>query len=662
MKTVPLTLACALLFWGYASELTILSILCAALVELPRIIKKRWNPTNTQINKLSDTCSVVIAGSIIYFISTTPEYALQRTLIFLPVFSFPLVFIQEFTVSGRTDIKALYLFKKKHIADPVKVEINLGFPYIILCLVSAGAVNNRSIFYYFAAGTIIGVVLFFLRSKRSSIPVWGLSILTAALMGILLSSVLVLFQEKMTGIALDFLFDDSADPFRQSTALGAVGRLKLSNKIVFRVIAPGKKKQTYLLKEASYTYFSKNSWVAANTSFKKVEKTDLGKFPLLPGKVNGELTILSRLKNGQGLLRVPEKVLMLNGTGVSVIKTNGLGAYYAEDCPGFITYNAGYGKPDPGLSPPGKMDLYLPDGEKKLFSDLAKELDLPNRPARQALNAVNSYFLTRFTYSLDLIQENLASPITGFITRSKTGHCEYFATATVLLLRGAGIPARYVSGYLAFEKSPLEGKIVVRRKHAHAWAEVYIDGKWIFFDTTPPSWMDDEETGFLKKLLPDLFSFIGFGLASLRWGDPGMKKQLLWLLVPLFILIIRRLLKEENKNTKKAASIDLTLQDTVPGADNSLYYLYKLEEKLEKSGYERKKYETYGYFFERIKDSVFIKGSEKSITEVIKLHNRLRFGNYPLTGDEIDLLKENTDRLTDQLTKTFATGYGSKEL
>ncbi|MBT8330725.1 MAG: transglutaminase-like domain-containing protein, partial [Deltaproteobacteria bacterium] len=37
--------------------------------------------------------------------------------------------------------------------------------------------------------------------------------------------------------------------------------------------------------------------------------------------------------------------------------------------------------------------------------------------------------------------------IENFLTRSRSGHCEYFATATVLLLRQAGIPARYARGY-----------------------------------------------------------------------------------------------------------------------------------------------------------------------------------------------------------------------
>ena len=58
-----------------------------------------------------------------------------------------------------------------------------------------------------------------------------------------------------------------------------------------------------------------------------------------------------------------------------------------------------------------------------------------------------------------------------FLLRTRSGHCEYFATATVLLLRQLGIPARYAVGYAVHEATGR--KYVVRQRDAHAWCLVW---------------------------------------------------------------------------------------------------------------------------------------------------------------------------------------------
>ncbi len=74
---------------------------------------------------------------------------------------------------------------------------------------------------------------------------------------------------------------------------------------------------------------------------------------------------------------------------------------------------------------------------------------------------------------------------------TQTGYCVHYASTMVMLLRAAGIPARYVSGY-AFESAG--GKSTVRGYHAHAWAE-YLDpdNGWTVIDATPASWMPSPE-------------------------------------------------------------------------------------------------------------------------------------------------------------------------
>ena len=97
-----------------------------------------------------------------------------------------------------------------------------------------------------------------------------------------------------------------------------------------------------------------------------------------------------------------------------------------------------------------------------------------------------------------------------FLTESKEGYCTYFATAAVLMYRCAGIPARYVEGYVAAddtiksgvpiqttqtrktsdnvqtEENVVEYQVDLKDNAAHAWAEVYMDGYgWVTVEVTP---------------------------------------------------------------------------------------------------------------------------------------------------------------------------------
>jgi hypothetical protein len=80
-------------------------------------------------------------------------------------------------------------------------------------------------------------------------------------------------------------------------------------------------------------------------------------------------------------------------------------------------------------------------------------------------------------------------PIEAFLTRTHKGHCEYFATACVLLLRAQNIPARVATGFYASDWNPQSQSFTVRQCDAHAWAEVWLDGYgWLTLDPTPPDW------------------------------------------------------------------------------------------------------------------------------------------------------------------------------
>lgn len=103
-------------------------------------------------------------------------------------------------------------------------------------------------------------------------------------------------------------------------------------------------------------------------------------------------------------------------------------------------------------------------------------------------------WLTRFIPEI-LSEKNydLATPrapagedfVSWFLLESETGYCVHFATAATMLLRYCGIPARYVTGYLA-QTTPGEWT-QVSEDDAHAWVEYYLDGTgWKQLEVTPP--------------------------------------------------------------------------------------------------------------------------------------------------------------------------------
>ena len=103
---------------------------------------------------------------------------------------------------------------------------------------------------------------------------------------------------------------------------------------------------------------------------------------------------------------------------------------------------------------------------------------------------------------------------------------EYFATGTVLLLRALGIPARYVSGFSVQDYSHMEKRFLIRERHAHAWAEAYVDGRWIEIDNTPGDWVAAEDAAApFWAPLADTLSFAAHAFTEWR-RDGGAGKGL----------------------------------------------------------------------------------------------------------------------------------------
>lgn len=100
--------------------------------------------------------------------------------------------------------------------------------------------------------------------------------------------------------------------------------------------------------------------------------------------------------------------------------------------------------------------------------------------------AIEAHLQHDYGYSLEM-KAGGPDPLADFLFNVRTGHCEYFSTAMVVMLRTHGIPARVVNGFLPGEYNDAAEAFTVRQSDAHSWVEVYFPETqaWITFDPTP---------------------------------------------------------------------------------------------------------------------------------------------------------------------------------
>lgn len=105
-------------------------------------------------------------------------------------------------------------------------------------------------------------------------------------------------------------------------------------------------------------------------------------------------------------------------------------------------------------------------------------------PAERVAAALKLFSGAPFAYTLE--PEPLqGEQIDDFLFRTRRGFCEHYAGSFVFLMRAAGVPARVVVGYQGGEVNAVSGDIIVRQSDAHAWAEVWLQGRgWVRVDPT----------------------------------------------------------------------------------------------------------------------------------------------------------------------------------
>ena len=133
-----------------------------------------------------------------------------------------------------------------------------------------------------------------------------------------------------------------------------------------------------------------------------------------------------------------------------------------------------------------RLNLALPKSGNPQARALAQQLfaQSGSDPVRYMAAIERWIHQTEFRYTLSPPRLN-TNRIDEFLFETKAGFCEHYSSSFTFMLRAAGIPARVVAGYQGGELSRSGNVWEVRQMDAHAWTEVWLEGKgWLRVDPT----------------------------------------------------------------------------------------------------------------------------------------------------------------------------------
>jgi len=641
VNTPPGLVGAAVLFWGWQTGLLLLALPIAAVLEFARKVPWRWDFTRREFDRLADLSTILFVGAVVYFVlAGGANRAVIGVFQWLPVIWLPLVVSQA--LSGGTPIELATLFWS--LRGPARREgtgrqgINLAYPYFALCILSASSANVRDGQFYGGLCLLAAWALWSVKPRHVPIAAWAGAVLAVSVLG--WAGHIGLHRSQValeTAISEWFgALSGRHDPFRTTTNIGQVGALKLADRIVLR-LEPRTGGPPARLREATYNAYHASTWFAVESPLADIPPGADGATWRLrpPTESSGIVTIAGSLQRGRGVLALPEGTFELQRLPAVGMRLSRLGAVTIDEGPAFVSFTVRSARGPIFDGRPTDNDLRLPPREASFLSGLAVNLGLPGRAPEEAVAAVGTFLRTGFRYAMYVPRQRPGpDALEDFLVRTRAGHCEYFATATVLLLRSAGVPARYAVGYSVDEFSPVEGCYVVRARHAHAWALAWVNGAWHDVDTTPGDWRTAEAaTASAWESFWDVWSWLAFLVTRWRWseGTGTWVGYLGWFLIPLSAALIWRIYARTRRGRVPTISAVQAPAALPPGADSEFYMV---ERRLAVLAFERPPGEPLARWIARIEAQRPASISTDLLHPLLRLHYRYRFDPQALTADE----------------------------
>jgi len=610
----------AILCWGWQVEMLMYAIPMALLLELKNHVDRRWVFTQKEFYLLADATSLVLVGLVIYYFSATrATHFLFFLLQVMPMVFYPLVLALNYSTTEKLNLDVfVYSIRNDKISKPGILE--LDHIYIGVCLVAMSTQVASRLWFPLLAAVFMTWVLYVNRSERYTPAIWSwlmaLVFVVSIAGGVTLRESHVLLKKK-SAEWLAGLIRSRTDPFKTQTALGRVGALKLSDQILFRVEMSERRNQPLLLHEASYDTPTANDWLLLNPGFKSVQHVRLDSWRWHKQHPSEQtLTFHPEYDDDKGLLPLPRNAVAISGFEAVEVSKSAYGALRAIGITPLPDYKVHYMNGVDIFGPPEPSDTSLTGVRKRIFQRVVDvDAAMLLNPA-QRVQRVEQFF-EDFRYTLFQPEREFASsPMENFLNVTRAGHCEYFASATAMMLRTMDIPARYVVGYSVQEYSPTLGMYIVRSRHAHAWVIAYYQDQWRVVDTTPSIWLETEsQASAVYQPVLDMISNLVF-LGRHWWNNQTEDTKTLGLLLvagALFLFLIWRMMGSPQI---KLGSDEM--EDTVsihyPGTESPFY---RIETILEQQGMWRYKGEPLSQWIARIKHD--------ELLDLLPVHYRWRF-------------------------------------
>ncbi len=641
-----LLLLAALFFWGWQTEMLWLGGLLAAVLIAAVWVKGRYHFDKASFFQVADLCALIAVAIFAFlWIDDKASKAVYPTLALLPVALLPLLILQLLDEKQQVPLSALMFLKRKL---PTSWFDFLPL-YIGVCLFSAATAAPGPLSYFIGLVILLMALLLLMHKQlgpKQRVAVMVMVTLAAGL-GLMMQWLMVDWQKQIEANINQWLLNYHASS-QTTTAIGDVGRLKLSDEIVLRVKPLSKRSKPMLLRKGSYLRYINGTWLGGSWKDQQASLDSAGWHLHEQDLAQPhELRIYQSFPRSRDTLALPARTAELKQLAADAVTIGQGGSVQATGLPPFAAYDVSYGglHDFSVLDQSSAADLKVSVEEAKAVAQVAKELGLyqlrHDQGDRAVLAELNRYFFFDFSYSTYLRgTDGKQNTLSNFLLHSKSGHCEYFASATVLLLREVGIPARYAVGYSMHEWDDEADMFLVRGRDSHAWAIAEIDGEWRDVDNTPPNWIafENKDRSPLQGL-KDAWSDMMFAFKKWRYSESEIPDSVWFtLLAVLFVILAWRVLRQvnvEDQPAKKKAEIRF---------DASNWLL--LEQELEKAGLSRLPGESLTTWLQRI--------DMQELLPFVPLYYQQRFDRVPDPEQQETLdavIKDFRKRFSDKQAK-----------
>jgi transglutaminase-like putative cysteine protease len=272
-----------------------------------------------------------------------------------------------------------------------------------------------------------------------------------------------------------------------------------------------------------------------------------------------------------------------------------------------------------------RLDAEIAPGVVSLAESLCENCRTPT----EKIARVESFFREQFQYRLGIDVPRGEDPITHFLLRRQPAHCEFFATGTAVLLRLAGVPCRYVIGYVVRERNAVGGYWVARNRNAHAWVEAYDEqrGGWVRVESTPAAGIPTPQEDRLVTRLADSLQhyWTMFRLRLRENGLGGLASMLLataWSIPGLVVMLVMTLSFLIRRQPPRARR-ERRLPDPRLRAMHAA--LARLDQTVRRRGLERGPEETLARFARRVRRTAGDDVWSTAVADCYLLYAELRY-------------------------------------